>query len=102
MFSLKRANKEKTIINIYQTDNSFVDIKIAFNYSDIDNDEILFSMTNPIDYPLELNNNDILIGTFTLNDSESFEVVDEDSYDYLVSDDEEYVKVEIENPLFRI
>lgn len=90
-------NKEKTIINIYQTDNSFVDIKIAFNYSDIDNDEILFSMTNPIDYPLELNNNDILIGTFTLNDSESFEVVDEDSYDYLVSDDEEYVKVEIEN-----
>lgn len=90
-------NKDKTVIDTYDVDNSFVNIDIAFSYTDIDDNDIFFSMTSPIDYPLNLDNRDILTGTVTINDRNSWDVVDESTELYTIREDDEYVKIKIKN-----
>lgn len=90
-------NKDKTIIDVYDMDNSFVNIDIAFSYIDIDDDDILFSMSSPIDYPLNLDNRNILTGTVTINDTNSWNVIVTDTRPYAIGSNDEYVKIKIKN-----
>ena len=70
---------------------------IAFSYIDIDDDDILFSMSSPIDYPLNLDNRNILTGTVTINDTNSWNVIVTDTRPYAIGSNDEYVKIKIKN-----
>lgn len=89
-------NKSKTLIEIFNTENSFVNIKIAFNYTDIDENDILFSMSSPIDYPLDFSQN-LLTGTVTIDDINTWDVTGNGNYVYSISDNDSYLKVKIKN-----
>ncbi len=90
-------NKKETSINILGDDNKFVKISMGFSHPEFEDDELLFSITAPINYPLNLSNGSILTGEVTLNGSDSFEVINQATYNYTVASNDDYVKVRIKN-----
>ena len=90
-------NKDKTSIEKLGDQGTFIKINISLSHPDFTDDELNFSITAPVNYPINLNNKNILKGEVTLNDSNTFNVTGQASYDYLISSDNERVKVKIKN-----
>lgn len=90
-------NKDETSIELLGDDIAFIKINISLSHPDFADDELNFSITAPVNYPINLNSKSILYGKVTLNNFATFNVVGQASYNYLVSRDDEYVKVKIKN-----
>ena len=90
-------NKDKTSIEQLGDEGTFIKINISLSHPDFTDDELTFSITAPVNFPINLDNKNILKGEVTLNDSNTFNVIGQTTYDYLVSSDDEYVKVKIKN-----
>lgn len=90
-------NKDETSIELLGDDNAFIKIKISLSHPDFTDDELNFSIIAPVNYPISIGNKSILNGEVTLNDSDTFNVTGQTSYDYLISSDNERVKVKIKN-----
>lgn len=90
-------NKDKTSIEQLGDEGTFIKINISLSHPDFTDDELNFSITAPVNFPINLDNKNILKGEVTLNDSDTFNVTGQTSYDYLISSDDERVKVKIKN-----
>lgn len=90
-------NKDKTSIEQLGDEGTFIKINISLSHPDFTDDELNFSITAPVNFPINLDNKNILKGEVTLNDSNTFNVIGQTSYDYLISSDDERVKVKIKN-----
>lgn len=90
-------NKDKTSIEQLGDEGTFIKINISLSHPDFTDDELNFSITAPVNFPINLDNKNILKGEVTLNDSNTFNVTGQTSYDYLISSDDERVKVKIKN-----
>ena len=90
-------DKDKTSIEQLGDEGTFIKINISLSHPDFTDDELNFSITAPVNFPINLDNKNILKGEVTLNDSDTFNVTGQTSYDYLISSDDERVKVKIKN-----
>ena len=95
-------NKDKTSIEQLGDEGTFIKINISLSHPDFTDDELNFSITAPVNFPINLDNKNILKGEVTLNDSNTFNVIGQTTYDYLVSSDDEYVKVKIKTLLILV